>query len=326
MKFYKLKKNNDVFKFETLNFTDDLKLTDDSKNELVNYLNSIIEEIDVKNSTEFISCITEYLNIDNDKNIGNTIDIHTTNKKIYQMCYLESSKDDINFFGTIINNKRKIINGDVFIFANSLLTTKIVDKTKTLDYISSCDININDIIEIILNNYYFEGLYFDGERYGKYLFDNNLNIISPLEFKGIELKNLLFKRSDILNFTIDVFYDEIGNKLKEKYNRKLGLFYDENFKNKIFIALKSESKNYESILNDYIQQILILYEKFLYDDEILNIPKELKFYDYQDNDKYTNKYIVFDNLYEQVVAGVKKINYAPSTLANLTNINNNIKK
>jgi 3'(2'), 5'-bisphosphate nucleotidase len=41
--------------------------------------------------------------------VGNTIDIHTTSKNIYQMCYVEFSKEPLNFIGTIINNKRKIL-------------------------------------------------------------------------------------------------------------------------------------------------------------------------------------------------------------------------
>ena len=45
----------------------------------------------------------------------------------------------------------------------------------------------------------------------------------------------------------------------------------------------------------------MIYDKFCYDDTEMNVPKELKFYDYQSNDKYTNKYIVFDNLYSKIV-------------------------
>jgi hypothetical protein len=38
----------------------------------------------------------------------------------------------------------------------------------------------------------------------------------------------------------------------------------------------------------------------------MNVPKEFKFYDYQTNEKYTNKYIVFDNLYDKIVLSCKK--------------------
>jgi len=299
MNLYKLKANEDTFKFETLEFTDDLKLNDDSKNRLVEYLTTLIEEISFKDDQEFITKITELLKVDQD-NVGNTIDVYTTNKKIYQMCYLEHIKVGLNFLGTIINTKRKIINGDIYIFANSLLTTTITDNTKTLEYISQDTVTMDDLIEIILSNYYFKGLCFEGDKYSKYLFDNNLKVIAPVSLKDIKLDELSFKRSDLLNFTIDVFYDDNGTNSKKKYNQTLGLFYDIVFNNRIFIALSSENnKKYDSILDDYVLKILSLYNKHLYDDKELMVPKELKFYDYQSNDKYTNKYIVFDNLYQK---------------------------
>jgi FkbM family methyltransferase len=100
----------------------------------------------------------------------------------------------------------------------------------------------------------------------------------------------------------DVFFDEKGDKVIEKYNNKLSLFYLENMNNRIFIALKSDcDKKYDSILDDYVNKLLMIYDKFCYDDTEMNVPKELKFYDYQSNDKYTNKYIVFDNLYSKIV-------------------------
>jgi len=161
---------------------------------------------------------------------------------------------------------------------------------------------LDEVIEIILSNYYFKGLYFDGNKTGKFLFDNNLKIISPNEYKDIILSELSFKRSDLLNFSMDVFFDTNGTKIKEKYNNKLSLFYLENMNNRIFVALKSESeKRYDSILDDYINNILTIYDKYCFDDSEMNVPKELKFYDYQSNDKYTNKYIVFDNLYSKIV-------------------------
>ena len=63
MIIYKLKKNNDVFKFDTLEFTDDIKLTEESKGKLVEYLNNILEPIECKTDKEFMSVITEELNI-----------------------------------------------------------------------------------------------------------------------------------------------------------------------------------------------------------------------------------------------------------------------
>jgi hypothetical protein len=309
MKFYKLKTNEDIFKFSELIFDNDLNLINESKIKLVNFLKEYLEEINCKDNKEFISIISEQLKLDNQLRIGNTIDIYTTNKKIYQMCYLEENtvdkdlhKESFNFLGTIINSKRKIIKGDIFIFSNSLLTTNIQEKANTIDYITQTDTNIDEIIELILCNYYFKGLYFDGNKTGKFLFDNNLKIISPNEYKDIILSELSFKRSDLLNFSIDVFFDTNGDKIKEKYNNKLSLFYLENMNNRIFVALKSESeKKYDSILNDYINNIMTIYDKYCFDDSEINVPKELKFYDYQSNDKYTNKYIVFDNLYSKIV-------------------------
>jgi hypothetical protein len=309
MKFFKLKVNDDIFKFNELAFDNNLQLVNDSKKMLIDFLNQYLEEIDCKDEKEFISIVSEDLKLDNQLRIGNTIDIYTTNKKIYQMCYLEENtmdkdlhKEAFNFLATVINSKRKLIKGNVFIFSNSLKTTKIDEKAKTLDYISQSDTSFDEVIDIILSNYYFKGLYFEGSKYGKFLFDNNLKIISPEEYKDVTLNELSFKRSDLLNFTIDVFFDEKGDKIKEKYNNKLSLFYLENMNNRIFIALKSEcDKKYDSILDDYINNILMIYDKFCYDDTEMNVPKELKFYDYQTNDKYTNKYIVFDNLYSKIV-------------------------
>jgi len=301
MKLFKLKANEDTFKFDTLEFTDDLKLTDDSKTKLVEYLTTLIEEFSFNDDTEFITLITELLKVDKE-NIGNTIDVYTTNKKIYQMCYLENTPDGLNFLGTIINAKRKIINGDVYIFANSLLTTTITDKAKALEYIHQDTLTMDELVEIILSNYYFKGICFEGDKYYKYIFDNNLKIIAPTNLKDIKLDELSFKRTDLLNFTIDVFSDNTGNLAKSKYNQMLGLFYDTLFNNRIFISHSCENdKKYDSILDDYNVKILNIYNKYLCDDKELIIPKDLKFYDYQTNDKYTNKYIVFDNLYEKIV-------------------------
>ena len=309
MKFFKLKVNDDIFKFNELVFDTNLQLVNDSKNTLVDFLNKYLEEINCKDEKEFISIVSEDLKLDNQLRIGNTIDVYTTNKKIYQMCYLEENtvdkdlhKEAFNFLGTVINSKRKIIKGNAFIFSNSLKTTNIDEKAKTLDYISQTDTSLDEVIEVILSNYYFKGLYFEGEKYGKFLFDNNLKIISPDEYKNVSLNELNFKRSDLLNFTIDVFFDNEGEKIKEKYNNKLSLFYLENMKNRIFIALRSDSdKKYDSILNDYENKILMLYNKYCFDDAEMIVSKELKFYDYQSNDKYTNKYIVFDNLYSKIL-------------------------
>jgi hypothetical protein len=331
MKFFKLKPNDDSFKFDSLEFTDDLKLTDDSKNKLVLYLNALVDVVDCPSQKDFISIISEDLKLDNQSRIGNTIDVGTTNKKIFQMCYLEENvfdkdakdaedaedvenkdeKKQFNFLATIMNTKRKMINGDVFIFSNSLLTTKLTQKSNILEYIKPIDMNIDDLIEVLLNNYYFSGICFDGSVYYKYLFDNNLTVVVPESIKGTKLSELTFRRSELLNFTIDIFYDKNENKnendskseqAKQKYNQKLGLFYVENFTNKIFISLKSESnKNYDSILDDYINKLLHIYDKYCFDDDELRVPKELKFYDYQSSEKYTNKYIVFDNLYDQVL-------------------------
>jgi hypothetical protein len=301
MKLYKIKANEDTFKFDTLEFTDDLKLTENSKNTLVEYLTTLIEEISFKDDSEFITKITELLKV-HDDNIGNTIDVYTTNKKIYQMCYLEYSKEGINFLGTIMNTKRKIINGDIYVYANSLLTTKITDKTKTLEYIKQDTLTMDELVEIILSNYYFKGLCFEGDKYSKYIFDNNLKIVAPTNLKDIQLNELSFRRSDLLNFTIDVFSDEKGDLGKTKYNKILGLFYDTVFFNRIFIANNTENdKRYDSILDDYIGKIIGIYNKYLCDDKEIIVPKDLKFYDYQSNDKYTNKYIIFDNLYEKIL-------------------------
>jgi len=302
MKLFKLKTNTDVFKFDSLEFTDNLQLVDDSKNRLVEYLNSIFEEIEYKTDKDFISIISEGLNANDFDRIGNTIDIFTTDKKIYQMCYIEDSKEDLNFLGTIINNKRKITNGNVYIFGNSLLTTKIDKSSKALDYITQISIDINDIIEIVLANYYFKGLSFEGTVYGKFLYNNSLKIVAPLQHKDIDISTLSFKKADVLNFSTTVFYDTEGTKIKEKYNNKLGFYYLEEFKNRIFLIINNENeKKFDQILENYISKIFTIFDKFCFDDQEIKIPKEFKFYDYQMNESYTNKYIVFDNLYDQII-------------------------
>jgi len=311
MKFYKLKTNEDSFKFHELVFDDNLNLTNESREKLVEFLNQYLELIECNTEKDFISIISEDLKLDNQMRIGNTIDIYTTNKKIYQMCYLEENsadknahKDPFNFLGTIINNKRKMVQGNVFIFCNSLTTTNIQEKSNIIEYIKPSDISFDEVIDVILSNYFFKGLYFEGDKYGKFLFDNNMDIIAPSEYKGTKISELSFKRSDLLNFTIDVFFDSTGKRIKEKYNNKLSLFYLQDMNSRIFISLRSETeKKYDSILDDYVNKILIIYDKFCFDDQEINVPKELKFYDYQSNDRYTNKYIVFDNLYNKIVVG-----------------------
>jgi hypothetical protein len=298
--------NDDTFKFNNLKFDNDLKITNESKNNLVKYLNDYVVEIEYNNQKEFIELISNSLNL-NDKNIGNTVDIYTTNKKIYQMCYQEFTEEPINFLATILNTKRKIVRGDVFLFSNSLLTTKIDEKDKALDYITQDNMTFDDVVNIILVNYYNIGLCFDGDKYFKFIFDNNMIIKSPENLKGIELSKLSFKRNNLLNFTIDLFYENEGDKVKDKYNKILGSFYLDNFYNKMFIAIKSETeKKYDSLLDDYIDRIINIYNHYCFDDDEMNIPKEFKFYDYQTNEKYTNKYIVFDNLYNKIVLSNKK--------------------
>jgi len=161
---------------------------------------------------------------------------------------------------------------------------------------------MDELVELILSNYYFKGICFEGEKYFKYIFDNNLQDVAPSNIKDTKLYDLNFKKSDLLNFTIHVFFDSIGTNQKLKYNKNLGMFYDQLFNNRIFIAHSSENdKRYDSILDDYIGKIINIYNKHLCDDKELMVPKELKFYDYQSNDKYTNKYIVFDNLYDKIL-------------------------
>jgi hypothetical protein len=302
MKIFKLKTNDDVFKFESLEFTDDLQLSVDSKNRLVEYINTIFEEIEYNDDKDFISIISEGLKANDWDRIGNTIDIFTTDKNIYQMCYVEDSKESLNFLGTVTNNKRKIINGDAFIFANTLSTTQIEDNSKALDYIKKVSIDMNDIIEILLSNYYFKGLFFEGDVYGKFLFDNSLKVVSPTKYKDLDISTLSFKKADVLNFSTNIFYDNVGDKIKQKYNNKLSLYYLENLKDRIFFTIKSENeKKFDQILDSYINKIFTIFDKFCHDDDEMRIPKEFKFYDYQTNENYTNKYIVFDKLYDKIV-------------------------
>jgi len=305
MKLFKIKANESVFDFSSANITFvDNKITEESKKSISDYLNTIVEVIEYKDSNDFINIVSSKLSIDNKETVGNTIDVHTTPKNIYQMCYVEFSKEPLNFIGTIINNKRKIVNGDVYVFANSLATTKIEDKLKAQDFISQCDMSFDELINVILNNYYFKGVCFDGDKYYPFIFDNNMKVLGNDKLKDYDLSKLLFKRSDLLNFTIDIFYEEKGDKLKSKYNSKLSSFYIEDFRGKIFIALRSENeKKYNSLYEheEYIKKIIMIYNKLCFDDNELNVPREFKYYEYQDNDKYTNKYIVFDNLFDKII-------------------------
>jgi len=309
MKLFKIKANESVFDFSSTNITfqsnnNKLILSDESRSKLVKYLNTLVEVIEYKDGDDFINIVSSRLKIDNAETVGNTIDIHTTSKNIYQLCYLEFSKQSLNYLGTIMNSKRKAVNGDVYVFANSLLTTRIEGTQKPQDFISQCDMSIDELINIILSNFYFKGVCFDGDSYSPFIFDNNMLVCSPESLKEYDLSKLMFKRSDLLNFTIDIFFEEKGDKLKSKYNGKLSSFYIEDFKGKIFIALKNESeKKYNSLeeSEEYIKRILMIYEKYCFDDSELVVPREFKFYEYQDNDKYTNKYIVFDNLFDKIV-------------------------
>jgi len=303
MKLFKIKANESTFDFNNIIYNDN-KLSEKSKNDITEYLNTIVEPIEYIDGNDFINVVTERLKVDDTDNVGNTIDVHTSSKNIYQMCYLEFSKEPLNYLATIMNVKRKAINGDVYVFSNSLLTTKIEDKSNPQEYISNCDMSIDNLIDIILNNFYFKGICFDGESYSTFIFDNNMKIRSPESLKETDLSQMLFRRTELLNFTIDLFFEEKGDKLKSKYNKKLSSFYIEDLKGKIFIALKSENeKKYNDINEDeeYLKKILIIYEKYCFDDDEIQVPRELKFYEYQDNDKYTNKYIVFDNLFDKIV-------------------------
>lgn len=314
MKFYKLKPNEQEFNMSDIKFDDDLKITNESRNNIIEYLNKYVEEFEYKTNDKLMMIISESLKL-SDKNIGNTIDIHTTNKNIFQMCYIEHSYNEdnsvnkLNFLATIMNNKRKEITGDAFIFSNSLLTTKIDEKDKAIEYINLSDMELIDLIDIILINYYHVGVCFNGDEYSNFIFDNNMVVISPLKYNGINLAELGFKKSHLLNLGIDIFYTLEGENELKKYNSKLASFYWDigKFKDKVFIVLRSETeKKYDSLINEYIDKILNIYEKYCYDDDEMNVPKELKFYDYQTNEKYTNKYIVFDNLYDKIVLSCKK--------------------
>ena len=314
MKFYKLKPNEQEFNMSNIKFDDNLKITDESKNNIIEYLNKYVEEFEYKTNDKLMIIIAESLKL-SDKNVGNTIDIHTTNKNIFQLCYIEHSYNEdnsvnkLNFLATIMNNKRKEITGDAFIFSNSLLTTKINEKDKANEYINLCDMELIDLIDVILVNYYHVGAYFDGDEHSKFIFDNNMTIIAPSKYNGIKLDELGFKKSSLLNLGIDMFYTLEGDNELKKYNSKLASFYWDigKFKDKVFIALRSETeKKYDSLIDEYIDKILNIYEKYCYDDDEMNVPKELKFYEYQTNEKYTNKYIVFDNLYDKIVLSYKK--------------------
>jgi hypothetical protein len=313
MRLYKLKPNEDTFNFTNLEFNDDLKLTEDSKKRVSDFLKEYVEVIEFNDHTEFISIISEQLEL-SETNIGNTLDVYTTNKKIYQLCYLERSEKPLNFLASLMNAKRMILNGDVFIFSNDLITTKIPKKEKKKDgegkdeeinmqdFIKQSDMEFDEIIDILLENYYYTGLCFEGTKYYKYIFDNNMVIKAPNNLKDMKLGELAFKRTDMLNMSVDVFYEKEGKNIKEKYNTMLSNFYLETFNNRIFIAVGgSAEKKYESIIDEYIVKYITIYNKFCFDDDEIRIPRELKFYDYQSNDKYTNKYIVFDNLYDKII-------------------------
>jgi hypothetical protein len=317
MRLYKLKPNEDTFNFTNLEFNDDLKLTEDSKKRVVDFLKELVEVVEFNDHTEFISIISEQLEL-SETNIGNTLDVYTTNKKIYQLCYLERSEKPLNFLASLMNSKRMILNGDVFIFSNDLITTKMPEKKKDSEgkdigeinmqeFIKQSDMEFDEIIDIILANYYYSGVCFDSTKYSKYIFDNNMIIKAPNNLKDINLGEFSFKRTDILNMSVDVFYEKEGKNIKEKYNTMLSNFYLETFNNRIFIAVGgSIEKKYESIIDEYINKYITIYNKFCFDDDEIRIPKELKFYDYQTNEKYTNKYIVFDNLYDKIVLSYKK--------------------
>lgn len=314
MKFYKLKTNEQEFNMSDIKFDDNLKITDESRNNILEYLNKYVEEFEYKTNDKLMTIISESLKL-SDKNVGNTIDVHTTNKNIFQLCYIEHSHNEdnsvnkLNFLATIMNNKRKEITGDVFIFSNSLLTTKINEKDKANEYINLSDMDLNDLIDVILVNYYRIGVCFNGDEYNKFIFDNNMIINAPSIYNGIKMAELGFKKSSLLNLGIDMFYTLEGENELKKYNSKLASFYWDigKFKDKVFIALRSETeKKYDSLIDEYIDKILIIYEKYCFDDDEMNVPKELKFYDYQTNEKYTNKYIVFDNLYDKIVLSCKK--------------------
>jgi hypothetical protein len=305
MKLFKIKANESVFDFSSANiiFVEN-KITEESRKSISDYLNTIVEVMEYKDSNDFINIVSSKLSIDNKETVGNTIDVHTTPKNIYQMCYVEFSKEPLNFIGTIINNKRKIVNGDVYVFANSLLTTKIDDNAKPKDFISQCDMSFDELINVILNNYYFKGVCFDGDKYYPFIFDNNMKVLGNEKLKDYDLSKLLFKRSDLLNFTIDIFYEDKGDQIKAKYNTKLSSFYIEDFKGKVFMALKSENEKKYNDLDEneeYIKRIIMIQDKYCYDDSDISIPRDFKFYEYQDNDKYTNKYIVFDNLFDKII-------------------------
>jgi hypothetical protein len=258
----------------------------DSNNEVISFVNGINTYRGGTHCNYIIDTITKTL-------INDYIKKKDKDLKIT----VSSLKDNLIFFINSI-----IINPAFSSQTKDTLTTKIDKSSKALDYITQISIDINDIIEIVLANYYFKGLSFEGTAYGKFLYNNSLKIVAPLQHKDTDISTLSFKKADVLNFSTTVFYDTEGTKIKEKYNNKLGFYYLEEFKNRIFLIINNENeKKFDQILENYISKIFTIFDKFCFDDQEIKIPKEFKFYDYQMNESYTNKYIVFDNLYDQII-------------------------
>jgi len=218
----------------------------------------------------------------------NTTDVLFTPEYTYQLVYgIES--DDENYFGSVINYKRKPLKGTCV-----LVKIKLEDNNNKLEYNeSSMDINI-DVDYIIKDLFFHTGFKISSKieeiSYdNKYNIDNNENNMKELSNYEVKLFGIPFK----------IWYKEGKSSNVLSYVSEVGLFLNKNISEMyITSAIYPQCKCLSLNLN-IVKQFIELITTFPDEGELKEITLAYNFAN--KNHRSDNVYIMFEDFYWKVM-------------------------
>ena len=227
----------------------------------------ISDNMDCENLLEEIMVNITKDDINNTKQ-GNTVLLYASDDYMYELVYMEDYSHEqgdeyLNQLASICNIELIPIYGDICIVKTSY-------KNKVLE---SKELNLNDIINIIISNFYHTGIMiyadnthkeimFSGDK-PNYVIGNTFSKVNQFEIFGLVL----------------VIYSE--DVKSDKNNEIVSKLMDEEINGKVFITLLCPltNKKYWNITNTTIKNILSIKEnkdslssinKEIFDDKLIN--------------------------------------------------------
>lgn len=228
---------------------------------ITNNKNIIISDnMDCENLLEEIMVNITKEDINNTKQ-GNTILLYASDDCMYELVYMEDYSNEqgdeyLNQLASICNIELIPIYGDICIVKTNY-------KNKILE---SKELNLNDIINIIVSNFYHTGImiYPDG-TYKEIMFSGDKpNYVIGNTFSKIN-------QFEIFGLVLVIYSEDIKS---DEHNETVSKLMDEEINGKVFITLLCPltNKKYWNITNTTIKNILSIKEN---KDSLSNINKEI---------------------------------------------------